>query len=296
MSSKISYELPAALDIKAAFEAAELLDFCLPGLLARTVGSIIGPGGIGKSYLVLQLAVLIACGIDITKIYGRQPTGRVLYLSGEDPLPVLHNRIHALGEYLDIAARADVKNNLQILPLIGQVPCLLDQSLNTDEKWVDLISRSAENCRLLIIDTARRFHLAPENDSAAMNAFLELFEKITHRSNCTILYCHHVSKSSVSGGNGENTTTSRGSSVLVDNIRWMINLSGMSLNEAKALSVSNNERGKYVSLRNTKSNYAASHADIWLKRQENGVLVRVNLTPPREKIQNGREIRNKPYE
>ena len=34
-------------------------DFVLPGMLAGTVGSLVSPGGVGKSFLALQLALLV---------------------------------------------------------------------------------------------------------------------------------------------------------------------------------------------------------------------------------------------
>ena len=39
------------------------LDFVLPGLTADTVGTLIGPGGMGKTMLELQLAILLATGL-----------------------------------------------------------------------------------------------------------------------------------------------------------------------------------------------------------------------------------------
>ena len=39
------------------------IDFVLPGLTAGSVGTIIGPGGMGKTMLELQVAVLLATGL-----------------------------------------------------------------------------------------------------------------------------------------------------------------------------------------------------------------------------------------
>jgi hypothetical protein len=70
MSSESSYELPHPLDIQATFEASRQLDFCLPGLLCGSVEKIVGPSSIGKSFLVMEIAALIAAGADIDNIYG----------------------------------------------------------------------------------------------------------------------------------------------------------------------------------------------------------------------------------
>lgn len=39
------------------------LDFVLPGLTSGSVGTLIGPGGVGKTMLELQVAVLLATGL-----------------------------------------------------------------------------------------------------------------------------------------------------------------------------------------------------------------------------------------
>lgn len=70
--------------LKAFKEKPEPLDFVLPGMLAGTVGSIISPGGVGKSMFALQLAVQIAGGPDMLGL-GDLKCGRVIYLPAEDP-------------------------------------------------------------------------------------------------------------------------------------------------------------------------------------------------------------------
>ena len=72
-----------ALDIMAAFtnEPPEL-DFVLPGFLAGSVGALFSPGATGKSFLVLEAAMGVACSVAGGDLLNLQPghTGRVIYL------------------------------------------------------------------------------------------------------------------------------------------------------------------------------------------------------------------------
>ena len=71
-------------------------DYVLPSLIAGTVGSIISPGGQGKSMLALQLAHHITGFADLLGL-GEYGIGRVVYLSAEDGADILHERLFEIG-------------------------------------------------------------------------------------------------------------------------------------------------------------------------------------------------------
>src|SRR5690606_5342122 len=114
-----------ALDLMAAFtEPPQLIDYVLPNMVVGTVGSLVSPGGAGKSMLILQLAVQISGGPDLLKV-GELPTGAVVYLPAEDPPVAIHHRLYALGTHLTAAQRQAVADGLLIEPLIGQCPHIM---------------------------------------------------------------------------------------------------------------------------------------------------------------------------
>jgi regulatory protein RepA len=85
------------LDLLEAFSRQpKPLDFILPGMLAQSVGSIVSPGGLGKSYFALELAIQIAGGPDLLGL-GKLKNGKVLYLPAEDPLEAISHRLYALS-------------------------------------------------------------------------------------------------------------------------------------------------------------------------------------------------------
>ena len=264
--------VPAWLDIADALaHEPPPLDFVLPGYVAGSVGSIVAAGATGKTMLALQIAVHVAGGEDtlaLEGVAGWTPThGRVLYLSGEDPVDVIAGRIHAIGGYMpDADARARTAENLRIAPLVGY-GARIDQGI-----WRAWIEKEATDARLVIVDTLRRFHGQDENDGGAMAELLAHLEHICRASSTSIVFLHHVSKASALNGAAGEQQASRGSSVLTDNVRWQANLATMSEKEAKAAGVPDDLRRRYVRLSFPKMNYGPPQPDLWFSRGKGGVL------------------------
>lgn len=247
-------------------EAPPPFDLVLPGMLAGTVGALISPGGAGKSMLALQLAVQIAGGPDVLGI-GQLTTGQVAYLPAEDPEIAIHHRLHALGHHLTPLQQERVAESLLIQPLLADDPDLM-----TDETCNYLL-RLAEDRRLLVLDTFRRFHGEDENNSGPMAKVISRMERIAKQTGCSIVFLHHSSKGAALAGAGDRQQASRGSSVLTDNIRWQAYLAGMSVDEAEKWGVDEDRRSFFVRFGVSKQNYGAPLQEQWLRRAEGGILV-----------------------
>lgn len=255
-----------ALDLMAAFtEPPQPIDYVLPNMVAGTVGALVSPGGAGKSMLILQLAAQIAGGPDLLEV-GELPTGAVVYLPAEDPPVAIHHRLHALGAHLTAAQRQAVADGLLIEPLIGKCPNIMARD------WFDGLKRAAEGHRLMVLDTLRRFHIEEENASGPMAQVIGRMEAIAAETGCSIVFLHHANKGAAMAGAGDQQQASRGSSVLVDNIRWQSYLSGMTQAEAEEWGVDEEQRGFFVRYGVSKANYGAPFQECWLRRHEGGVL------------------------
>ena len=241
------------------------IDCVLPNMVAGTVGSIVSPGGVGKSMLALQLAAQIAGGPDLLGL-GTLPTGPVAYLPAEDPPVALHHRLYALGVHLSSMERQKVADGLLIEPLIGQCPNIMSSG------WFDGLKKIAENRRLMVLDTLRRFHIEEENASGPMSQLIGRMESIAAETGCSIIFLHHSSKGAVSMGASDQQQASRGSSVLVDNIRWQSYLASMTPGEAEEWGIDDSQRGFFVRFGISKANYGAPLSDRWFRRHEGGVL------------------------
>lgn len=258
------------LDIARALDLeAKPLDFVLPGLLAGTVGSLVAPGATGKSFAALELLTQIATGKDMLGI-GKYPSGTAVMLAAEDPANALHTRLKAIAGHLDGYERDDLKANCMILPCLGQAGDLLDSGKTAAD-----IEKTAQGARLVVIDTLSRWHTGEENERRDAARVMRALERVAKNTGAAIVFLHHTSKAAALDGRGDRQQASRGSSVFVDEARWVTFLQSMTVDEAKAFGVTEEEERKhYVRFGITKANYCPPQLDVWLRREEGGVLVR----------------------
>lgn len=248
-----------AIDILAAMrEKPEPLRFVLPGLVAGTVGAIVSPGGSGKSAAALQLCAQVAGGPSLMGI--ESEVGSAAYLPGEDPELAVRHRLFALGEQCSAEQRERMAQSFLIEPLDGYEVNILST------EWHQFFYQVALNRRLLVIDTLRISHQLDENDSGAMSQVVGAMKRIAMQTGCAIVFLHHTSKSSAMNGQGAEQQASRGSSVLVDNIRWQGYMATMSAEEAKIWGVDEERRRHFVQFGVSKQNYGAPFEPIWLRK------------------------------
>lgn len=281
-----------AIDILQCYQTQPPpLEFVLPGFAPATIGSIVSPGGSGKSILALQLAHLIGGGVDLLG-FGSFPTGRVIYLSAEDGKTIFHHRLHAIGTKLNNDQRDACAQNIIIEDLTAHDPDL------AHPQWVESLENAAQDTRLLILDTLRAFHKWDENSATAMAQVISTLKNIAARSRCTILFLHHISKA-LAQSQGDSQQAARGSSVLTDNIRWQSYLVNMTKNEAENLTDNLNglpigaeNRSFYVRFGVSKQNYGIPFEEKWFHRGQGGILEPVRLEPT-EKRSSKNQRRNR---
>jgi len=272
-------------------------DYVLPGMTPGTVGSIISPGGQGKSILALMLAHLVAGGADLLS-FGAFPTGRVIYLSAEDSEDIIHERLYHIGSKLNTGQRERCSQWIHAEDLTKVTPDLTNGELA--QEWRKEIERLASQSRLLLLDTLRSFHSADENNSQAMAVLIGHLRAIAARTGCAIVFLHHTNKSAATSGQGDIQQASRGSSVLTDNVRWQAYLAGMTSEESEKLTNENGQlidedRGYYVRFGISKQNYGIPFTEKWLKRGKGGILEPASLSPATRKLEaagNRKENRN----
>jgi RecA-family ATPase len=233
------------LDIKKVLASKPpKLDFVLPGLLAGTVGAIVSPGGVGKSAYVLA------------KMKQVVKQGRAVYLSLEDNIDMVKHRLHSLYNSSSEEDRILIGNTEKFIisPLEDRVVKI------EDDEWFASIKEVATGSRILFIDTLRKFHRSNENDSGEMSFIIDRLSHIASTTGCAIVFVHHTSKSGVGGSQ----QASRGSSVLVDNIRWQAYLEPMTDAEAKTFGI--NDATDYFKAGVSKVNAGRKPAPAWFKK------------------------------
>lgn len=272
----------ARIDIKSAFEREPVpLDFVIPGLLTGTVGALFSPGGTGKSFLLLEVAMGIACGVAGGDLLNLRPVqnGRVVYVAAEDPIPVLTRRIHAMGKRMSHQARQTIADALDLICVVGERLDIMS------DKQLDWLVQQGNGARLIVIDTLSRVHRLDENSSCDMSRLLGALEYISTRTGAALIFAHHVSKGAARDGQGDQQHAARGSSVLIDNARWGAALTKMTTDESFTYSadpinhrpIGDADKGWFVRMSIPKNNYSEPLADRWFRREDGGVLMPVEL-------------------
>lgn len=245
-------------------------DHVFPGYLAATVGGLVSAGGIGKSTWTLEASTALAsqaAGGDLLGL-GIQKYGKVLYLAAEDPAEAIWARIHTLAGHLDRTVLPRVVENLEIHSLLGRGG-EVDLMSEAFQEW--LLER-AKGKRLVVLDTLTRFHCLDENKAADAKAIMAVLERSAALTRAAHLFLHHISKAAAFAGLNELQQAARGSSVFVDNSRWLSFVAVMTPAEAEKYGIDEASRWRYVNWNISKQNYSAPLEDEWYERTAGGIL------------------------
>lgn len=268
---------PPLIDLRHAAEhEPEPVDEIWQGFVAGSVGGLIAPGATGKSFWTLEAALSIACSVAGGDVLGLRPrSGPVLYLSSEDPTPILQQRLHHIFKCVGHEAREDIYRNLTLKQMMGFDFDIMQRSC------FQKLLRWGEGKRLIVIDTISRFHRLDENKNGEMVQVMCQLEMLARKTGSAILFLHHVDKTS--GRDGVITQQSaRGASALIDNARWSGFVAKMSAQECDTLAdggtiISKEQRTAYLKMGNCKINYGPLGAERWYRFREGGVLHPVEL-------------------
>lgn len=264
------------------------LDHVLPGLLAETVGLVIGPGAVSKTMLMLQIAIAMATGTPLlgglvggVPGRGRKPV-RVVLIFAEESAVVVWQRLHAIASVQLAACDIDpelaaalLEQNLVIHALAGgdQVNLLSDSWEKTPAG--DQLCRACEGARLVVLDPVRDFHNADENDSTAMKALARHIASYAKSTGAAWLLVHHASRAAALQGYGGSADAGRGSTALTNAVRWQLNLSRPTRESAKLHGLKPDSLHNHVLLDVPKANYVDSVGTMVVRRGPHGVLVRL---------------------
>jgi hypothetical protein len=193
-------------------------------ILCDKLGAIIANGGVGKSWFLLHLALSIATGKEFLGMKNCLPPSNVLYISGEEDRIDIHRRVQSLKKSIKLDAN-DFGPNLSFLCATGLNVVISDNSLifNYLEEYIQQNSP-----KLIIMDPLVRFFDGDENNSTHMTRFIERLERFVSMKT-TIIFAHHTNKLL---SNDLSQNASRGSSAIIDAVRWNLVLSKITKDNA----------------------------------------------------------------
>ncbi|WP_159709821.1 AAA family ATPase [Geminicoccus flavidas] len=172
-------------------------EFVVEGLLPRRAAVLLaGDGGVGKSFLALQLAECLRHG---EPFLGRGTTaGTTLVYSCEDEAEELHRRLHRLQRSLGLPST--LAKRILLAPRVGTLNALVEFDNRTGvakptAAFDALKTAAIENkVDLIVVDTVAQTFPGNENERAAVTVFLNLMAGLALGTNSCVLLLAHPPK------------------------------------------------------------------------------------------------------
>jgi KaiC/GvpD/RAD55 family RecA-like ATPase len=169
--------------------ATERVEFIVDGLVpSRGVTIFSGEGGIGKSFIALDMALAVASGGDFAKIYPCRKGG-VLYVDLENDESTLGRRLVQLarGRELDVDA-------LEIhVPKRGQEGVELEIDTPDGRAWLRTAVKRYSPC-LLVVDSLIAAHRSDESNNVMMRQLMAGLDSIARSGELGLVVVHHQRK------------------------------------------------------------------------------------------------------
>ena len=177
-----------------------LLEDFIP-LQENEINIISAPGGSGKSYITLLIALMFVHKYTLKKCF--------LWLS-EDEIGVSKKRALSLCK---IYKELKINKNITVIGKETQVFHFVDKNLKVNDKF-ELMKKQLKDYSLIVLDPLIAYFGADENSNADARYFMSLLNKWCVDDNKTIILIHHHTKAT-----GTNKSNARGASAFIDACR-----------------------------------------------------------------------------
>ncbi len=266
-------------------------------LIRGHVKVLIATGGIGKTQLILQRAISIVTGRNLSggKVHER---GRAWVINGEDLTEELDRRIAAICQQWSIDPRdlgEDLFRNSGFDRRLIVAEERDGQLVATPD--VDALIKEIQRKDILYlgVDPFVRAHRVRENSNEAIDFAAEQFALVAAETGCAIEVAHHSRKPPLASSESlaGNADSARGASALVNAARIVDTLYPMSEKDSARFDIPKEERRLYLRADAAKANMALiQDGPTWFKRttvvlsngpggtdgDRVGVLVQVDLS------------------
>lgn len=248
-------------------------------LLAGTVGFLVGAPGVGKSTFAISLALSQATGQNLTGQLDPAGFGSVLAIFSEEDEAVLHRRMKTIASRLEVSKSAC--DRVYSVAAAGKDLRLVQAGKNGEveptQAFRDLrtLARKIPNLRLIILDPLSRLYGLPENDNTGPTVFISMLEALAQETGAAVMVSHHTRKAGKDGTykTALDAESLRGASAFTGAIRWQMNITTMSKEEArKVIGVGSPAQGQFLAARVCKKNYGPPEDEFFLERGDGGVL------------------------
>ncbi len=207
-------------------------EWLVDGLIESAKNGVIASiGGVGKSFICLDLCHSVAKGGGYFMGRSINRKGNAVYITAEDDLQETHRRISALDEQGERFKSLYDVYIISVPELARPLTLIKSDSVNglhITQQAYDLIDslESIPNLELVILDPIQAFVGAPTNDNEVGQLYSQLCQMIASKYNCCTLSVHHMSKQGLVGIDDPMAARQsiRGASSLVDSTRFCLAL------------------------------------------------------------------------
>ena len=183
------------------------IDWLVEPIIPRgTAGILAGPSGVGKTWLLLDLALSVASGTPfLDKFHTNQ--GKVLIVDEENAELLLRIRLKKM-----LAPRGLNPEDLEIHFLVGKSVNFSPDRSGKPIPELDQFTASMKSLRpaMVIFDSLTRVHRANENSANEMAAVFANVKHLIDTTGAACLFSHHFNKSGF--GSSKSGERIRGSS------------------------------------------------------------------------------------
>ena len=181
----------------------------------NTLTMISAPGGTGKSFLSIQLAI---------RIVSKNPNSKVLLWLSEDPLYYTKDRINKIFERIVPHLQDKKEDILNQIDIVGaEQPTIYFNNLE-EKQLKEIGDELVANYNVVILDPLIAFYAGEENSNSEARAFMNILNRMAQDRLLSIVLIHHHNKA-------ENGGRTRGASAFVDAVRLLYTLNTIKTEE-----------------------------------------------------------------
>jgi len=247
------------------------------GAVRGTLALLVAESGRSKSFLAMALSASIASGADLIAPFTPNETGRVLYVSFEDPASIVRLRLSRIREaagvepeILDTALSSgqlvfycDVEGPFFEADRYGRVA---HTRLFSE---LEAILRQARPVLLVIDPLSAAAAIADENSNAQVGVVAAELATLARQLDIVLLLVHHTGKAAAGAPGSQHAA--RGASALACRSRWIMQLSPRG---------SEQDDPPLLEARIVKDSYHVPHPPVVLERCQGGALRTVESRKP----------------
>lgn len=257
-----------------------------PSRPMKTLSITGGANGIGKSTEVLSQELHIATG----RPYWDMPVikGRSIFISCEDPRPIIKARLQAWLEAIPEAERLSVERDIhENFFFFGadetggmQLTVKEFAKCEPSREAIELLVTLGQGAVSITVETVAMLNGGDEMNTDFMQLALALKE-VALRTGASVQAIHHISKEAV--GKIPSIYSLRGASSLGDAIRGATIMHELSDAQKRDLNITRIDGMPVMGLYNVKASYAPCHAPIYIRRVPGPRFVRTDVSEAKAK-------------